>query len=234
MRKVLITGGSRGIGAACVRRFSAAGDDVTFFYRSRADAAQALAAQTGAVGVKCDVTDRSAVAGFFSGQSEFDVLVNNAGISAFSLLQDCSDAEWDRMIDTHLGGTFRCCRGVLPAMIRKKSGCIVNVSSMWGQTGASCETAYSAAKAGIIGLTKALAQEVGPSGIRVNCVAPGVIDTDMNAALSEDAVRELAEQTPLSRIGTPREVADAVFWLASPEASFVTGQILGINGGFVL
>ncbi|MBO5222536.1 MAG: 3-oxoacyl-ACP reductase FabG [Clostridia bacterium] len=235
MRNVLITGGSRGIGAACVRKFAAAGDRVIFLYRSSEEAAAKLAHETGAMGLKCDVADKKAVEALFSQFSvSVDVLINNAGIAGFSLFQDLSEEDWSRMMETHLGGTFRCTKGVLPAMIAKQKGCIINLSSMWGQVGASCEVAYSAAKAGIIGLTKALAKEVGPSGIRVNCVAPGVIETDMNAALTPETVAALAEETPLGRIGTPEEIAETVFWLASDNASFLTGQVIAPNGGLVI
>ncbi|MBQ5743389.1 MAG: 3-oxoacyl-ACP reductase FabG [Clostridia bacterium] len=233
MRTVLITGGSRGIGAACVRRFVAAGDTVYFLYRSNDAAAEQLSAQTGAVAVKCDVSDKTAVANAFETLPNFDVLVNNAGIAGFSLFQDLTEEQWETMMQTHLGGTFRCSKAVLPGMIAQKSGCIINISSMWGQVGASCEVAYSAAKAGVIGLTKALAKEVGPSGIRVNCVAPGVIDTDMNAALTQEALAELAEETPLNRIGTADEVANVVYWLTTPDAGFITGQVISPNGGLV-
>lgn len=234
MRTVLITGGSRGIGAACVRKFAATGDTVYFFYRSNNAAAADLSAETGAVAVQCDVSDKDAVAQAFADLPQFDVLVNNAGIAGFSLFQDLSEEDWEQMIGTHLGGAFRCSKAVLPGMIAKKTGCIVNLSSMWGQVGASCEVAYSAAKAGVIGLTKALAKEVGPSGIRVNCVAPGVIDTDMNALLTEEALQELAEETPLGRIGTPEEVAKLIYWLTTEDSSFITGQVLGVNGGIVI
>ena len=161
-----------------------------------------------------------------------DLLVNNAGVALFGLLQDCSDADFDRVVGVNLKGVFNCCKRALPAMIAAKRGAIVNISSMWGSVGASCEAVYSASKAGVIGLTKALAKEVGPSGITVNCVAPGVIDTPMNAMLSPEAKAELAAQTPLGRLGTPSDVADAVAFLA--EASFVTGQTLGVDGGFIL
>lgn len=235
MRTVLITGGSRGIGAACVRKFAALGDVVYFLYRSDDVSAQALAAETGAVAVKCDVSDKNAVSAMFlSLPVTFDVLVNNAGIASFSLFQDVTEEEWLRVTETNLGGVYRCTKGVLPAMIAKGKGCIINISSMWGQVGASCEVAYSAAKAGVIGLTKALAKEVGPSGIRVNCVAPGVIDTDMNGALTPETLASLAEETPLGRIGRAEEVADTVAWLAGEETSFITGQILGLNGGLVI
>ncbi len=233
MRNVLITGGSRGIGASCVRTFAAAGDRVYFFYRSDDVAAQTLAKETGAVALKCDVADKNAVAKTFESLPTFDILVNNAGICGFSLFQDISEEDWDQMIQTHLGGTFRCTKAVLPGMISQKQGCIINISSMWGQVGASCEVHYSAAKAGVIGLTKALAKEVGPSGIRVNCVAPGVIDTDMNHALTPDALSSLTDETPLGRIGTPEEIAQMVYWLTTDQSSFLTGQVLSPNGGIV-
>lgn len=233
MRTVLITGGSRGIGAACVRAFCANGDRVFFFYRSEHGKAEELARQTGAVAIACDVTDCACVERAFSSLPAIDVLVCNAGISACGLFQDVTEEEWSRMIGTHLDGAYRCIRRVLPDMIAKKEGSIVTVSSMWGQVGASCEVAYSAAKAGLIGLTKALAKEVGPSGIRVNCVAPGVVDTDMNRNHSPETMSQLAEEIPLGRIGTPEEIARCITWLASPDASYVTGQTLAPNGGMI-
>lgn len=234
MRTVLITGGSRGIGAACVRTFAAAGDRVYFLYRASHDAAAQLAEQTGAIALNCDVACKEQVAKVLSTLPEVDVLVNNAGIAGFSLFQDLSEEAWETMIQTHLGGTFRCTKAVLPGMISRKKGCILNVSSMWGQVGASCEVHYSAAKAGMIGLTKALAKEVGPSGVRVNCVAPGVVDTEMNAALSSEALQALAEETPLGRVGSAQEIADVIFWLASDAASFLTGQVIAPNGGLIV
>lgn len=237
-RTVVVTGGSRGIGAACVRTFAAAGDRVFFLYRASEAAAAALAAETGAVALRCDVADRAQVHAAFSDILSqcgmVDVLINNAGISEFSLFQDITEEMWERMLQVNLGGAFRCSQAVLSAMIARKQGCILNVSSMWGQVGASCEVHYSAAKAGLIGLTKALAKEVGPSGIRVNCVAPGVIDTEMNGALSEETLAALSEETPLGRIGTPEEVARILFWLASEEASFLTGQVIAPNGGLII
>lgn len=234
MRTVLVTGASRGIGAACVRKFAAAGDRVYFFYKSSHAAARTLEAETGAVGMVCDVADANAVVQSLQSLPPIDILVNNAGICGASLFQDVSEEDWSRMMETHLGGTFRCCKGVLPSMIARKEGNIVNISSMWGQVGASCEVAYSAAKAGIIGLTKALAKEVGPSGIRVNCVAPGAVDTQMLAALTQEDLEFLAEETPLGRIGTPEEIAETVFWLCGDGASFITGQVIAPNGGMVV
>ena len=234
MKTVLITGGSRGIGAACVRQFAKAGDTVFFFYRENHAAAEALAAETGAIALQCDVSDPVSVQKAFAALPAVDVLVNNAGIAAFSLLQDTSEEDWERMMQTHLGGTYRCSKAVLDHMISQKSGDIINISSMWGQVGASCEVAYSAAKAGVIGFTKALAKEVGPSGIRVNCVAPGVIATDMNAQLTQETLESLAEETPLGRMGTPEEVAQIVHWLATPAAAYLTGQVISPNGGLVL
>ena len=163
-----------------------------------------------------------------------DLLVNNAGISLSGLLTDLSDADWDRLINTDLSGVFRCCRAVLPGMIRRQSGCIINISSIWGMAGAACEVAYSAAKAGVIGLSRALAKEVGPSGIRVNCIAPGVIDTEMNAHLSPADLAALAEETPLGRIGRPEEVAAAVLFLAGAGGEFLAGQVISPNGGLVI
>jgi len=163
-----------------------------------------------------------------------DCLVNNAGIAQQKLMTDITTEDWIRMVATNLSGTFYCCQAVLPGMIRRKAGAIVNLSSIWGLTGASCEVHYSAVKAGILGLTKALAKEVGPSGIRVNCVAPGVIETEMNAALSDETRAALAGDTPLQRLGTPEEVAECIYFLASDKASFLTGQVLSPNGGFVI
>ena len=159
-------------------------------------------------------------------------LVNNAGIASQKLFTDTTPEEWNAMMGVHAGGAYYTCRRALPSMIRSRRGSIVNLSSIWGLTGASCEVAYSAAKAAVIGLTRALAKEVGPSGVRVNCVAPGVIDTDMIAGLSEDTRRELAEETPLGRLGTPEDVAAVVAFLLSDEAAFLTGQVLSPNGGF--
>ena len=238
MANVLITGGSRGIGAACVRKFAAAGDRVAFFYRTRTEEAEKLAAETGATAYRVDITDseavESAIAEWIAKAGKIDVLVNNAGIAQSKLFTDLTDGDWEKMIGTNLGGAFRVTRAVARGMVRNHKGSIVNVGSMWGKVGASCEVHYSAAKAGLRGMTMALAKELGPSGIRVNCVEPGVIDTDMNKNLDRESRERLCEETPLCRIGSPAEVADAVVFLASDAASFITGQCLGVDGGFAI
>lgn len=233
MRNVLITGASRGIGAATARAFAERGDKVFINYNNSQEAAEELAKETGGVAIRADVSNANEVNAMFEKIGSVDILINNAGISGFYMLDAMSDEEWKRMIDVNLNSVFYCTRAFLPQMINRKQGAIVNVSSMWGICGASCEVAYSTAKAGIIGFTKALAKEVGPSGIRVNCVAPGVIDTDMNKALDEDAKKALCEETPLGRLGTPEEIAKAIVFLAD-ENSFITGQILSPNGGLVI
>lgn len=235
-RTALVTGGSRGIGAACVREFARRGVRVAFLYAAAHEAAAALAAETGAMAVCADVADRAAVdtalTQITAELGQIECLVNNAGIAQFRLFTDITEAEWARMMEVHLGGTFRCTQAVLPGMIREEFGRIINISSIWGLTGASCEVHYSAAKAGIIGMTRGLAKELGPSGITVNCVAPGVIDTEMNAALDEETRDALCEETPLGCMGTVKDITDAVMYFAS--APFVTGQVLSPNGGIVI
>ena len=243
MRTVLITGASRGIGAAAARAFAQNGDRVMIHYHKQRALAQALCEQLRQAGaqaacVQADVAERAQVQAMLA-QTErqfglVEVLVNNAGIAQQALFTDVSEAEWDRMFAVNVKGMFHCTQGVLGKMISQKRGKIVNISSMWGQIGASCEVSYSAAKAAVIGLTKALAKEVGPSGIQVNCVAPGVIDTEMNAALDASTRAMLAEETPLGVLGTAEDVARAIVFLASPQADFITGQVLGVNGGFVI
>lgn len=235
-KTVFITGGSRGIGAACVRAFAAAGWQVAFTYRVSRETAGALAEETGALALCADLHEEAAICraaaearGHFGAP---DAVVCNAGIAEQKLFQDITDEDWHRMLDINLLGAVRTIRALLPDLLHRKSGSIVTVSSMWGQTGASCESHYAASKAALIGLTKSLAQELGPSGIRVNCVAPGVIDTEMNAMHSGETMQELADQTPLGRIGTAAEVADSVLYLCSDHASFITGQVLGVTGGF--
>ena len=244
MRKiVLITGGSRGIGAACVRRFARDGAAVIFLYRENEAAAAALEKDCreqglDARGIRCDVADgaqvRQAVESVLRLYHRVDVLVNNAGVACISLLTDMAEEDIGRLLDVDLKGTILMSRAVLPGMISRGSGCILNVASMWGEVGASCEAVYSAAKAGVIGFTKALAKEVGPSGIRVNCLSPGVIDTDMNRGLTDETREELKEETPLGRLGTPEEAAEAAVFLCGEGASFITGQVLGVSGGMVV
>ena len=237
-RNILITGGSRGIGASCVEAFTAMGDRVFFLYHRNHKAAEHTAHRTGAYALAADLSDPEAsaraVAQAIATLGGIDVLVNNAGIAQIAMMQDVSDADWRKMIDTNLSSAFYVSRAVVPHMVRQGGGAIVHIGSMWGKTGASCEVAYSASKAGIRGLTQAMAKELGPSNIRVNCVEPGVIETEMNQALDEETRRALAEETPLCRIGTPAEVAKAVVFLAGEDASFITGQILGVDGGFAV
>lgn len=239
----LITGASRGIGAATAKAFAREGYAVTLLYRKNAfladqNVAEIRAEGHEAIAFSVDMRDYQAVRSVANqAMLEFgavDVLVSNAGISNFSLFSDITPTSFKEMLDTHVTGLYNITHAVLPGMISRKTGSIVTVSSVWGLTGASCEVAYSTAKAGIIGFTKALAKEVGPSGIRVNCVAPGLIDTDMNATLSVKEIQSIADETPLGRIGTADEIAQAILFLASERAGFITGQVLSPNGGFVI
>jgi len=232
MSTVLITGGSRGIGAEAVRQFAARGDRVYFLYEKSHEKAAALSQETGAVALCCDVADGSSVHTAFESIPNVDILICNAGIVHYGLLSQMEESQWDRIFDVNVKGIYHCVNAAMPHFLRKQSGCIITVSSMWGQVGASCEAAYSATKGAVIAMTKALAQELGPSGIRVNCVAPGVILTDMCATVSQETLEELKEQTPVGRNGTPQDIAKAMLYLA--DAEFVTGQVLAVNGGFVL
>lgn len=232
MRTVVVTGGSRGIGAAIVARFAARGDRVYFLYEKNHRAAKAVSEKTGAIAICCDVADGEQVKAAFARIPEVDILVCNAGICWYGLLSSMEEGDWDRLFAVNVKGIYHCVRAAMPAFLRTHRGSIVTVSSMWGQVGASCEAAYSATKGAVIALTKALAQELGPSGIRVNCVAPGVILTDMCASVGADVLEGLAQEAALGRNGTPEDVAQAVEALA--EAEFVTGQVLGVSGGFVM
>ena len=238
MDTVLITGGSRGIGAGAVRAFCAAGYRAAFFYHASADAAQALSAETGACAISCDISSsaqvRSACEEARRQLGHIDVLINNAGVAQQKLFTDVTDDDWSWMLATNLSGAFYTCRAVLPGMISRRYGRIINVGSIWGQVGASCEVAYSASKAALIGMTKALAKEVGPSNVRVNCIAPGVIDTEMNAEFSDADIAALCDETPIGRIGTPDEIAKLIVYLSSDSASFITGQVISPNGGLVI
>ena len=228
----VVTGGSRGIGAATVAQLAAQGHRVYFFYRKSGDAAAALAAKTGATPICCDVADSQAVAEAFQSIGHVDNLICNAGIWKGGLLQDIAETDWDRLFDVNVKGVYNCVKAALPCFLKNHSGSIVTVSSVWGQVGASCESAYSATKGAVIALTKSLAKELGPSGIRVNCVAPGVILTDMCACYSEEDLQALADETPLGRNGTPEDVAKAIAFLL--DAEFITGHILNVDGGFVI
>ena len=243
MSTVLITGASRGIGAECARAFAKAGYDVAINFCRSAEKAEALTDEikeygVNAICVQADVADSAQVKSMFetvrSELGAVDILVNNAGIAHTGLLTDMSDDEWQRLMNTDLSGTFYCCREALSDMIRAHSGIIINIASMWGEVGASCEAAYSASKAGVIGLTKALAKEVGPSGIRVNAVSPGVVMTDMMSDYTQEEINVLKDETPLNALGTPEDIAEAVLFLASEKARFITGQVLSVNGGMVI
>lgn len=232
MKTVVITGGSRGIGAAAVARFAERGDRVYFLYEKDHASAAAVSEKTGAVAICCDVSDGQAVRAAFSKLPEVDILICCAGIMHFGLLSQTPEEIWDRLFDVNVKGIYHCVNAAMSGFLRKQSGSVVTVASMWGQVGASCEAAYSATKGAVIALSKALAKELGPSGIRVNCVAPGVILTDMCAGVSQETLAGLAEDAPLGRNGRPEEVAQAMEYLA--EAEFVTGEVLSINGGFVI
>ena len=230
--RIVVTGGSRGIGAATVRLLSARGDDVVFLYARHDEAARTLARETGALAIRADVSDGDAVRAAFCQAGMVEGLINCAGIAHQGLISQITESEWDRLFAVNVRGIYNTVNAALPSMLHNQSGSIVNVSSMWGQVGASCEVCYSATKGAVIAMTKALAKELGPSGIRVNCVAPGVIETDMLSAIDPSVLRELAEETPLGRNGTPEDVAKAIVQLL--DAPFVTGQVLGVSGGFVI
>ena len=232
MGNVVITGGSRGIGAATVGLFAARGDRVTFLYEKNHTAAKAVADKTGAAAICCDVTDGEAVNRAFSQIGDVDILVCNAGTMYFGLLSQMAEDEWNRLFAVNVGGIYHCVNAAMPSFLKTHRGSIVTVASMWGQGGASCEAAYSATKGAVIALTKALAKELGPSGIRVNCVAPGVILTDMCANVAPSILAGMGEETPLGRNGMPMDVAKAIAYLA--DAEFVTGQVLGVSGGYVI
>ncbi len=244
MSKVaLITGAGRGIGRATALRMAAAGYAVAVNYHRDHAAAEAVCAEIidaggSALALQADVgCEEQAMELCRRTASELgpvDLLVNNAGVASFGLFDTYTYQQWRRVFAVNVDGAFFCTRAVLPGMLSRKKGCIVNISSIWGMVGASCETAYSASKGALIALTKALAKEVGPSGVRVNCIAPGVIDTDMNGTLDEAALQELRDETPLGMLGRPEDIAAAVAYLASDEACFITGQVLSPNGGFVI
>ena len=237
-KTALITGGSRGIGAEIALKLAEEGFFTVVNYCSDKDSAEEVALKTGGMAYQADVSDMKQVQQMVRAVTEktggIDVLINNAGISVSGLFTDITSEQEQRLWAVNVGGVFNCTRAVLPYMIGKKYGKIVNISSMWGEVGASCEVHYSASKSAVIGFTKALAKEVGLSGINVNCVSPGVIMTDMNAVHSAETLEALKEETPLERLGTPEDVANTVAFLVSERSSFITGQIIGVNGGFVI
>ena len=240
MKTVLITGASRGIGAETARVFAEHRGEysVIINYNKSAGEAKALAEETGGYPIKADISVPEQVESMIDKiEDKFggvDILINNAGISKFNLFTDITEEEWSEVMEVNLNGPYRVTRGVVRHMINNHFGSIINISSMWGVVGSSCEVAYSSAKSGLIGMTKALAKELGPSNIRVNCIAPGVIDTDMNAGLDENTVRELISETPVMRIGKPRDVGELAYFLSGSGAEFITGQVIGVNGGFVV
>ncbi len=232
MQTVIITGGSRGIGAAAVEAFAARGDRVYFLYEKNHEAAKSVAEKTGATAICCDVADGNAVKAAFQTIGDADILICNAGIMHFGLMSMMEEGAWDRLFAVNVKGIYHCVNAAMPYFLQKQRGCVITVSSMWGQVGASCEAAYSATKGAVIALTKALAKELGPSGIRVNCIAPGVILTDMCANVDPQVLAEMAEEAPLGRNGTPEDVAKAMEYLVN--ADFITGQVLPVNGGYVI
>lgn len=240
MKTVLITGASRGIGRACALAFAKEGYNIAINYNSKDAAAEAVKAEITAFGVscevyKCDVSEsqsvKAMVEDIVKDFGSVDVLVNNAGIAQQKLFDSITDEDYDRMFAVNTKGAFNCSREASRLMLHNHNGSIVNISSMWGTVGASMEVHYSASKSAIIGMTKALSKELGPSGIRVNCIAPGLIDTEMNAMHSEETLQAIAEETSLMRIGKPEDVANLAVFLASDKASYITGQIIGVDGG---
>ncbi len=237
-KTALITGASRGIGAAIALQLANDGFTVFVNYNSSKEAAEEIANKANGFAIKADVSDSEQVNAMIEAITKqtggVDVLVNNAGVSVTGLFTDITSEQEQKLWGINVQGVFNCTKAALPYMIHKKYGKIINISSMWGQVGASCEVHYSASKAAVIGFTKALAQELGPSGINVNCVAPGVIMTDMNKEHSQETMEILKEETPLGKIGTPEDIAHAAAFLASDKSDFITGQVLGVNGGFVI
>ena len=234
-KKVIITGGSRGIGAACAKTLSKEGWEVYITYNSSEEKANALKYDFGVNPIKCDVSDTESVKDMFKAVGSVDALICCAGIALEQkLFTDTREEEWDKLFDVNVKGAYRCCMEAVPKMVHEKAGSIILFSSVWGMVGASCEVAYSASKGAVISMAKALAKELGPSGIRVNCIAPGVIDTDMNSHLSAEDMEALKEETPLCAIGTPEDVAELAAFLVSDKSKFITGQIISPNGGFVI
>lgn len=234
MKSALITGASKGIGEAVARILSNDGFKVYINYSHSDGKALALASEIGALALKADVSDLESVRSMFDKIGDLDVLVCNAGISEYGLFSELEPEAWHRLFAVNVDGAYNCIKCALPSMLRNKNGSIITMSSVWGVHGASCEAAYSSSKAALIGLTKALAKELGPSGIRVNCIAPGVIETDMMSGFSDDDKADLVDRTPLMRLGSPKDVANLASFLASEKSEFITGQVIGVDGGFSL
>lgn len=238
MKNVLITGGSRGIGRACVEKFASEGYTVSFIYNNSDSAAAELSALTGAYAIKADISDphqaSRAVADALSSMGSIDILINNAGISLIKLFTDTTNEDYFNIMNTNFGGTFFVTREAAKSMISRHYGRIINIGSMWGKVGASCEVAYSASKSAIEGFTKALAKELGPSCITVNCIEPGVINTEMNAELDEETLIELKNETPVGKIGDANDLANFIYLIATEKSGFLTGQIIGFDGGFAI
>lgn len=243
-KTVLVTGASGGIGHSCAIAFAKSGYNIVIHYNKNKAAADALLSEVTnnfrcrAVSVCADISKYSETSDMFdiitSNFGGVDILINNAGISQIKMFCDITENDWDTMFNVNIKSIYSCCRLALPHMIDRKCGKIINISSIWGICGASCEVHYSASKAAVIGFTKALAKELGPSGIQVNCIAPGVIDTEMNRGLSPDDIAELKNETPLMRLGSPDDIAACALFLASDSADFITGQVISPNGGFVI
>lgn len=238
MKNVLISGGANGIGACCVREFCMAGYNTAFIYKNDDASAERLSSEYGAIAIKADLSCsdsvQTAVDSVKEKLGDVDILVNNVGVSYVGLITDMSDREWERILDTNLSSAFFLSRAFVPSMIRKKQGRVINIGSVWGRCGASCEVAYSATKSALRGFSMALAKELGPSGITVNCIEPGVIQTRMNSCFGQEDIDVLVEETPLCRLGQPEDVANLVLFIASDKASFITGQCIGVDGGFAL
>jgi 3-oxoacyl-[acyl-carrier protein] reductase len=234
MKTALVTGGAGGIGSAACRQLAMEGWQVVINYNTSKDAALSLAADIGGRAVHANISQQGEVQAMFDAVGSVDLLVNNAGIARYGLITDLTYDDWRALFSVNADGAFLCCKAALPHMIHEKSGCIINISSMWGQVGASCEAAYSASKSALIGLTKALAKELAPSNIRVNCICPGVILTPMLKDFSASELEALREETPLGMLGKPEDVAGMIAYLASDKARFITGQVVGLNGGFVI
>lgn len=235
MKTVLVTGGSRGIGAACVKKLCGDGYRVYFTYNKNKEAAEKVELETGAMGFRADVSSFEDMEKVKKSINEdIDIIVNNAGISQIKIFQDIEEKDWDEMFNVNIKGMYVTVKTFISGMIRKKKGRIINISSMWGEEGASCEVHYSASKSAVIGFTKALAKELGPSGITVNCISPGVIETEMNSHLSREETEELIYETPLERLGGAEDVAEAVSYIASEKSDFVTGIVMPVNGGFIM